>query len=138
MLPKRFADRQSFFGLDSERHRDGFDRIVAAGSYISRGGGSAEISMGVDDRLQGMGLGTHLLERLAAIAIQNGFRRFQAVAEKENHRMIEVFRRSGFPVHERTDSEPLNSQLLSAFLTPEGRGLRREPGPRLTPFPALP
>ncbi len=86
-----------------KRHLEGADRIVAVGSYESRGNGTAEISVGVDDKLLGMGLGTHLLERLAAIAIQNGFRRFQAIAEQENHRMIEVLRRSGFPVRERIE-----------------------------------
>ena len=87
-----------------KRRLEAVDRIVAAGSYLSRGSGVAEISMGVDERLQGMGLGTHLLERLAAVAIQNGFRKFQAVAEMANHRMIEVFRRSGFSVHERHEA----------------------------------
>jgi acetyl coenzyme A synthetase (ADP forming)-like protein len=87
-----------------KRHLEGADRIVAVGSYESRGNEAAEISVGVDDRLLGMGLGTLLLERLAAVAIQNGFRRFQGIAEKENHRMIEVFRRSGFPVRERMEA----------------------------------
>jgi len=87
-----------------KRHLEGKGRIVAAGSYESRGNETAEISVGVDDRLLGMGLGTILLERLAAIAIQNGFRRFQAIAETDNHRMIEVFRRSGFPVRERMEA----------------------------------
>jgi len=87
-----------------KRYLEGLERIVAVGSYESREEGTAEISVGVDDRLLGMGLGTHLLERLAAIAIQNGFRRFQAIAEKENHRMIEVFRRSGFPIRERMEA----------------------------------
>jgi acetate---CoA ligase (ADP-forming) len=87
-----------------KRHIDGSDRIIAVGSYVSHGNGTAEVSVGVDDRLQGLGLGTHLLERLAAIAIQNGFRRFQAIAEKENHRMIEVLRRSGFPIYERNEA----------------------------------
>jgi acetyl coenzyme A synthetase (ADP forming)-like protein len=87
-----------------KRHLEGAERIVAVGSYESRGDGAAEISVGVDDRLLGMGLGTILLERLAAVAIQNGFRRFQAIAETDNHRMIEVLRRSGFPVRERMEA----------------------------------
>jgi acetyl coenzyme A synthetase (ADP forming)-like protein len=86
-----------------KRQLEGAERIVAVGSYESRGNDTAEISAGVDDRLLGMGLGTLLLERLAAVAIQNGFRRFQAIAETDNHRMIEVFRRSGFPVRERME-----------------------------------
>jgi len=87
-----------------KRHIEGAERIVAVGSYESRKNETAEISVGVDDRLLGMGLGTLLLERLAAVAIQNGFRRFEAIAETDNYRMIEVFRRSGFPVRERREA----------------------------------
>jgi acetyl coenzyme A synthetase (ADP forming)-like protein len=77
--------------------------IVAAGSYISRGNQTAEVAMAVDDQFQGKGIGTQLLERLAIIAIRNGFVRFWAVTRMENRSMIEVFRNSGFPVQERFD-----------------------------------
>src|SRR6187399_766453 len=98
------SNPEELWTLLVKRYLDGSERIVAVGSYESRGNGTAELSAGVDDRLLGMGLGTHLLERLAAFAIQNGFRRFQAITEKENHRMIEVFRRSGFAVRERLEA----------------------------------
>ena len=48
--------------------------------------------------LQGLGLGTLLLAHLAEVAQDNGISVFTAEVMPENHRMIEVFRESGFPV----------------------------------------
>src|SRR5262245_34296207 len=79
------------------------ETIVGAGSYIARDAQTAEVAFAVDDQFQGRGLGTQLLERLALLAIRHGFTRFWAVTERENRSMIEVFRRSGFPVTETFD-----------------------------------
>jgi acetate---CoA ligase (ADP-forming) len=70
--------------------------IIAAGSYMACGQTTAEIAMAVGDRFQGKGIGTLLLERLALVAVMNGFRRFSAVTMAENRRMLDVFRDSGF------------------------------------------
>jgi acetyl coenzyme A synthetase (ADP forming)-like protein len=77
--------------------------VVAVGSYLERNYPTAEVAMAVDDRFHGQGLGSHLLERLALLAIRNGYSRFWAVTELENQRMIEVFRNSGFAVTEAVD-----------------------------------
>jgi acetyl coenzyme A synthetase (ADP forming)-like protein len=79
------------------------DVIVGAASYIARDEKSAEVAFAVDDALQGKGLGTQLLERLALIAIRHGFMRFWAVTEADNRGMMEVFRKSGFPLKETFD-----------------------------------
>jgi GNAT superfamily N-acetyltransferase len=50
------------------RTSSGQDAIVAAGSYLARDDKSAEVAMAVEDRLQGKGIGAHLLERLALLA----------------------------------------------------------------------
>jgi acetyl coenzyme A synthetase (ADP forming)-like protein len=78
--------------------------IVAAGSYFARDARTAEVALAVDDRLQGKGIGTQLLERLALLAIRNGFLRFWALTEAENRNMIDVFRHSGFPLTEKLES----------------------------------
>ena len=44
-------------------------RIVATGSYLRVDARTAEVAFEVDDRLQGLGLGTVLLERLAILAV---------------------------------------------------------------------
>jgi ribosomal protein S18 acetylase RimI-like enzyme len=53
----------------------------------------------VADELQGRGLGSILVAHLADATGDAGISTFHAHVLSENHRMIEVFRRSGFPVH---------------------------------------
>ncbi|PYS35657.1 MAG: GNAT family N-acetyltransferase, partial [Acidobacteria bacterium] len=50
------------------RTSSGHEGIIGAGSYIARDAKSAEVAMAVEDRFQGKGIGTHLLERLALLA----------------------------------------------------------------------
>ena len=80
------------------------DEIVGQGIYLSGDGGQAEVAFAVGDRLQGKGLGTLLLAHLAEVAVDNGISVSRAEVMPENHRMIEVFRESGFPVE--MESEP--------------------------------
>ena len=76
--------------------RDG--AVVGQGLYFGDASNEAEVAFAVADRLQGMGLGTLLLAHLAEVALENGISIFWAEVMPENHRMIEVFRESGFPV----------------------------------------
>jgi len=79
---------------------EGEFQIIAAGSYTAHDAVTAEIAMAVNDRFQGNGIGTLLLERLALLAaLMNGFRRFWAVTMAENKPMLDVFRNSGFELH---------------------------------------
>jgi acyl-CoA synthetase (NDP forming)/RimJ/RimL family protein N-acetyltransferase len=76
-------------------------RVVGIGSYISmRVGGSAEVAFLVRDDFQGRGISTLVLERLAGIAAANGFAGFEAEVLADNRAMIDVFRDSGFEVHQ--------------------------------------
>ena len=105
-LVRSFCDTskpERLFSLVVTRSSGGADTIVGAASYIARDSQTAEVAFAVDDQFQGRGLGTQLLERLALLAIRRGFTRFWAVTERENRSMIEVFRRSGFPVKETFD-----------------------------------
>ena len=61
----------------------------------------AEVAFAVSDAMQGHGLGTRLLERLADIARDEGIRAFDAYVLGENRRMLDVFRDSGFCAHDR-------------------------------------
>lgn len=90
---------------------DGESMPIAVGSYISVGHNTAEVAFAVDDRFHGKGLGTALLERLAAIAATNGFRRFEAITLPENTAMLEVFQDSGFEIRSRLDSGSVDVQL---------------------------
>ena len=66
--------------------------------YVATTEDSAEVAFAVDDAYQGRGLGTILLGQLAEVAHANGIQQFEAIVLPENHRMIDVFRESGFPV----------------------------------------
>ena len=86
------------------RAAEGGSRIIATGQYVARDDTTAEIAFAVDDNFQGKGIGTLLLERLALLAVRNGFRRFWAITTPENQPMREVFRESGFESSTRMDN----------------------------------
>ncbi len=80
-------------------------QIIAHGEYNrdASEADTAEVAFIVDDALQGKGLGTLLLERLALVAVQHGIRRFYGPTEASNQQMRELFRESGFLVEEARD-----------------------------------
>ena len=80
------------------------DRIVGHGAYQRTDDGRAEVAFAVADEMQGKGLGTILLGHLAEVAESSGIRTFEAEVLPQNHKMVEVFRESGFPV--RLTSKP--------------------------------
>ena len=89
----------------------GQPRIIAAGSYWARTADQAEVAMAVDDGFHGKGLGTILLERLAMLAIHRGFTSLWAVTHTDNLAMREVFRESGYPVHETYEGGDMQVEL---------------------------
>jgi acetyl coenzyme A synthetase (ADP forming)-like protein len=76
----------------------GEEKIVGGAQYLGIDEHHAEVSFSVADELQGHGLGSLLLERLAGAASTNGVYTFMAKVLPENHVMIDVFRQSGFDV----------------------------------------
>jgi len=81
------------------------DRIVAVAHYFGspRHPRIAEVAFAIADDQQGCGIGTHLLEKLAAAARLNHIERFEAELLSQNARMLDVFLSSGFDVLRRTD-----------------------------------
>lgn len=88
-------------------HVDGSDRaalvatrgddIVAVVRYDRYAGtDDAEVAFVVDDREQGRGIATLLLEHLAAIARRHGIVRFVAETLAQNRRMLDLFHAAGF------------------------------------------
>src|SRR5262249_45714487 len=86
-------------------------RIIATGSYLAKDERTAEVALAVDDEFQGKGLGTLLLERLALLAVRHGFTCFWAVTHADNRAMRDVFRDSGFEVHEHADRGEIDVDL---------------------------
>jgi acetate---CoA ligase (ADP-forming) len=90
-------------------------RVIAACSYEGlREPGVAEIALAVADDEQRRGIGTRMLEQLAAIGAERGVRRFDAAVLAANRPMLSVFRNAGFAVN-RAVLEELN---VSVDITP--------------------
>jgi GNAT superfamily N-acetyltransferase len=90
-------------------HEGGEEKFLGIGRYIVQESAKekparAEVAFAVLDEYQGRGIGTLLLEHLAAIARERGIREFAATVMGANSRMLEVFEKSGFAVRE--SSEP--------------------------------
>jgi len=98
----------------------------------------AEVAFAVADVMQGRGLGTRLLERLAEIARDRGVRAFDAYVLGDNLAMMDVFLQSGFALtqglekgvfHVALDLEPTPS-----FETAAGRRSQLAAAASLRPF----
>jgi acetyl coenzyme A synthetase (ADP forming)-like protein len=85
-----YADRMALVAVIN-------DELVAVARYDRvPDGDAAEVAFVVDDRHQGRGLGTLLLEHLAGIARERGISRFVADTLVGNEAMLGVFRDAGF------------------------------------------
>jgi GNAT superfamily N-acetyltransferase len=84
--------------------------VVGHATYIKLDDARAEVAVEVADRLHGRGLGTILIEQLAAVAEAHGITRFVAEVLPDNHAMLDVFR-DGFDAslrfHDGTDTVEL-------------------------------
>ncbi|MEC3973961.1 GNAT family N-acetyltransferase, partial [Amycolatopsis sp. H20-H5] len=88
------------------------DDVVAVGRYERLDhGGSAEVAFLVDDAHQGRGLGSILLEHLAAAASECGLRRFVAEVLAENSPMVRVFRDAGYQVSREIEEGVLHLEF---------------------------
>ena len=75
------------------------DRIVAVANFVRlRDPAAAEVAFAVADEYQRRGIGTRLLEQLAALAAAQGIERFVATVLPDNRRMLRVFEAVGFEV----------------------------------------
>jgi acyl-CoA synthetase (NDP forming)/RimJ/RimL family protein N-acetyltransferase len=86
--------------------------------YVEEGNGRAEVAFEVADAWQGRGVGTLLLGQLAEMASREGIETFTAILLPENHRMIQVFRDSGFPVQVHASPGELDLEMPT-LLGPE-------------------
>lgn len=79
------------------------ERIIAVARYDRVDARSAEVAFNVADDHHGRGLGSVLLEHLAAAARERGIARFTAEVLPQNSQMIAVFREAGYAVSQRLD-----------------------------------
>ena len=74
----------------------GDESIHAVGRYEAESERSAEVAFVVEDELQGLGIGTLLLDRLVQHARKNAFQKLTAVVLCENAYMLTLFRESPY------------------------------------------
>jgi acyl-CoA synthetase (NDP forming)/GNAT superfamily N-acetyltransferase len=87
------------------------DSIVAVATAERAGPDSAEVALLVADVEHGHGLGSLLLEHLAAACRDNGVRLFVAEVLSENAAMIRVFRDVGFETSRRSRSGVVSVEM---------------------------
>lgn len=80
------ADRCGLIAHDEE------GVLVGHAIYVQLDADHAEVAVEIADHLHGRGLGTILIERLAAIAEGRGITYFEAEVLSENRAMLDVFR----------------------------------------------
>ena len=86
-------------------------RIVAVGTAERTEATAAEVAFLVSDRQQGQGLGSLLLEHLAAAGRDRGIRRFVAEVLVENAGMMRVFHAAGFEVSRTHESGVVSVEM---------------------------
>jgi acetyl coenzyme A synthetase (ADP forming)-like protein len=91
--------------------------VLAHAAYVRIDANRAEVAFVVADAWQGRGISTVLLAHLAEVAEQHGISTFVADVLPQNHRMIDVFRESGFPAEVRSSPDYLEVELPTS-LTP--------------------
>src|SRR5689334_23696591 len=99
-IPPR--DLERFVNVDHHA-REAFvvelgDDLIAVGRYEQLGepASQAEVAFVVEDAHQGRGIGSVLIEHLAAAARERGIRRFVAEVLPGNRRMVGVFTDAGY------------------------------------------
>jgi acetyltransferase len=99
---RRFCtvDYYNTFALVGTLGEDVDERIIAVGRYAKQPGAErAQIAFEVEDKYQGLGIGSHLLDQLAYIAREKGIISFEAEVLAENQDMMNVLINSGFTMH---------------------------------------
>jgi acetate---CoA ligase (ADP-forming) len=88
-------------------------RVIAFAGYYRTPGVTdrAEVAFAIADRMQGRGIGTRLLERLADLARADGIHVFDAYVTSGNRKMMEVFLDSGYRVARETDGGVIHVEL---------------------------
>ena len=72
--------------------------IIGIGRYDRIDPASAEVAFNISDHFQGKGIGSVMLEHLAAIAQEMGITRFVAEVLPQNRKMLTVFKDAGYEV----------------------------------------
>jgi len=89
--------------------------IVAHACYVPEATGRAELAFEVADAWQGHGRATLLLAQLAEVAEAAGIATLTATIHPANHRMLHVFRDSGFAIEVSSEPGELHIRMPSGL-----------------------
>ncbi len=94
------------------KKENGKEKVIGLGNFISAGNTrTAEVAFLVEDAYQGKGISTILLEKLAGIAAGNGYIEFIAEVLPDNQPMLNVFKKSGFSIHQVWGSDAVHIEF---------------------------
>jgi acetate---CoA ligase (ADP-forming) len=96
------------------------ERVIGHAFYVAITEQRAEVAFTIANDFQGRGLGSILLGQLAQVASANGIEIFEAEVVAANHRMLHVFRASGFPIEVSANAGQLHVVFPTSF-TAEAR-----------------
>ncbi len=129
----RFYCNQNRTAIAAEAHREanldhafgliavsGEEHVVGHAFYVATGDHRAEVAFTIANEFQGRGLGSILLGQLAQVASANDIEIFEAEVVAANHRMLHVFRASGFPIEVSANAGQLRVVFPTSF-TAEAR-----------------
>jgi len=130
------VDERSQVLLVAER---GGSLCAIAGYYPQHPGDDrAEVAFAIADSMQGHGLGTRMLERLADIARDRGIRAFDAYVLGENLAMMDVFLQSGFALTKGLDHGVFHVVMrlepTRAYATASGQRAQEAAARSIRPF----
>ncbi|QAY71251.1 GNAT family N-acetyltransferase [Xylanimonas protaetiae] len=97
------VDRAALVAVRTSPEDPGTQDILGVARYDVVEPGLAEVAFNIADSVQGVGLGSVLLEHLAAAARERGLRRFTADVLPQNGGMLAVFRDAGYDVRQHLD-----------------------------------
>ncbi len=104
-----YRDEMAIVGTIPEAHGD---EIVAVGRYyLIPDDNRAEVAFIVRDEWQSQGIGSFLLESLAAVARSQGLAGFTAEVLVDNKAMLAVLQKSGFRVRNRLEGRTYSVEL---------------------------
>lgn len=89
--------------------------IVGGARYIAVEAAKAEVAFAVIDQYQGQGIGSTLMQHLAAIARSAGLKELIAEVLPDNLPMLKVFQKSGLPMSTKFESQ-YESQVVHVSL----------------------
>ena len=96
------------------------DDIIGIGRYDKVDASTAEVAFNISDHYHGKGIGSILLEHLAAIGFEAGVTKFVAEVLPQNRKMINVFKEAGYGVKHRLEDGVIS---LSFDITPTAKSL---------------